>query len=65
VQGTQAPVMTYKMLVRALRCNLDLARAQRILAQGLGRWPDNETLVEEQDDFLDGPAMMPAPELTN
>jgi hypothetical protein len=65
VQGALAPVMTYKMLVRALRCNLDLARAQRILAQGLARWPGNDTLVEEQDDFLDGPAIMPSPESTN
>jgi uncharacterized protein HemY len=65
VQGPHAPVMTYKMLVRAQRCNLDLARAQRILAQGLAQWPQDPTLLEEQDDFLDGPAVMPSPELTN
>jgi hypothetical protein len=65
VQGTKAPVMTYKMLVRAQRCNLDLARAQRILAQGLAQWPQDPSLLEEQDDFLDGPAVMPSPELTN
>ncbi len=65
VQAELAPAMTYKMLVRALRCNLDLARAQRILAQGLARWPDDAELLQEQDDFLDGPAIMPAPGMSN
>ncbi len=65
VQGDKAPAMTYKMLVRAQRCNLDLARAQRILAQGLAQWPQDPSLIEEQDDFLDGPVVMPSPELTN
>jgi uncharacterized protein HemY len=65
VQGAQAPAMTYKMLVRALRCNLDFARAQRILAQGLAQWPSDNELLLEQDDFLDGPAIMPAPSMSN
>jgi len=57
--------MTYKMLVRALRCNLDLARAQRILAQGLAQWPSDAELLMEQEDFLEGPAIMPAPGMSN
>ncbi len=65
VQGPLAPAMTYKMLVRALRCNLDLARAQRILTQGLAQWPGDAELLHEQDDFLDGPAIMPAPGMSN
>lgn len=65
VQGPTAPAMTYKMLVRALRCNLDLARAQRILAQGLAQWPSDAELLKEQDDFLDGPAIMPTPGMSN
>jgi uncharacterized protein HemY len=65
VQGAMAPAMTYKMLVRALRCNLDLARAQRILAQGLAQWPHDTELLHEQDDFLDGPAIMPTPGMSN
>jgi len=65
VQGAQAPAMTYKMLVRALRCNLDLARAQRILAQGLAQWPADTELLIEQEDFLEGPAIMPAPGMSN
>lgn len=65
VQDLQAPAMTYKMLVRALRCNLDLARAQRILAQGLSRWPGDADLLIEQNDFLDGPAVMPTPGAMN
>ncbi len=65
VQDSQAPAMTYKMLVRALRCNLDLARAQRILAQGLTQWPADADLLTEQEDFLDGPAVMPTPGAMN
>jgi uncharacterized protein HemY len=65
VQGSAAPAMTYKMLVRALRCNLDLARAQRILAQGMAQWPGDAELLMEQEDFLEGPAIMPAPGMSN
>lgn len=61
VQGERAPAMTYRMLVRALRCNLEMARAQRVLAQGLAQWPQDADLLGEQDEFLDGPAVMPAP----
>lgn len=61
VQGIHAPVMTYRMLVRALRCNLEPARAQRILMQGLHAWPQDADLLSEKDSFFEGPAVMPAP----
>jgi uncharacterized protein HemY len=61
IQGSQAPVMTYRMLVRALRCNLEPARAQRILMQGLQAWPNDADLLSEKDIFFEGPAVMPSP----
>ncbi len=64
-QGSQAPAMTYQMLVRALRCNLEPARAQRVLTQGLQAWPQDASLLSEQDDFLGGPAVMPTPRMSN
>jgi len=65
VQGAQAPAMTYRMLVRALRCNLEPARAQRVLMQGFQAWPNDADLLGEKDNFFDGPAVMPAPSATN
>lgn len=65
LQGQHAPAMTYQMLVRALRCNLEPARAQRVLTQGLLAWPDNAELKNERDEFLGGPAVMPAPRMSN
>lgn len=61
LQGTQAPAMTYRMLVRALRCNLEPARAQRVLWQGLQAWPEDEGLRQECDGFMDEPCLTPAP----
>jgi hypothetical protein len=65
VQGAHATAMTYRMLVRALRCNLEPARAQRVLMQGFQAWPNDADLLGEKDDFFDGPAVMPAPSSTN
>ncbi|MEY3549537.1 MAG: hypothetical protein RL520_205 [Pseudomonadota bacterium] len=65
VQGANAPAMTYRMLVRALRCNLEPARAQRVLIQGFKAWPNDADLLGEKDDFFDGPAVMPAPSSSN
>lgn len=62
LQGDAAPAMTYRMLVRALRCNLEPARAQRVLWQGLQAWPDDADLQQEQAEFIDGPCWMPAPQ---
>jgi len=65
VQGSQAPAMTYRMLVRALRCNLEPARAQRVLWQGLQAWPQDKDLLQEQAEFMDGPCPMPTPQMHN
>lgn len=62
LQGENAPAMTYRMLVRALRCNLEPARAQRVLWQGLQAWPQDADLQQEQAEFIDGPCWMPAPQ---
>jgi len=61
-QGAAAPAMTYRMLVRALRCNLEPARAQRVLWQGLQAWPEDTGLQEEREGFIDGQCLMPAPQ---
>jgi len=38
------------MLVRALRCNLDLAQAIQVVSEGLKYYPEQaELLVESQD----------------
>jgi hypothetical protein len=44
--------MTYQMLARAYCCNLDPAEAQRVLAQGLIAWPNDATLLAEQDAMV-------------
>ena len=62
IQGEKAPPMTYRMLVRALRCNLEPARAQRVLWQGLQAWPQDQDLQQEQAEFIDGPCWMPSPQ---
>lgn len=62
VQGDAAPAMTYRMLVRALRCNLEPARAQRVLWQGLQAWPQDADLQQEKAGFIDGPCWMPTPQ---
>ena len=65
VQGSKAPAMSYRMLVRALRCNLEPARAQRVLWQGLQAWPQDSDLLQEQAEFMDGPCPMPTPQMHN
>lgn len=60
-QGIDSPAMTYRMLVRALRCNLEPARAQMVLMQGLQAWPQDAELLGERDDFFAGSSVMAAP----
>jgi len=60
VQGDKTPPFTYVMMVRALRCNLDPARALEIASQGLALYPQQLELLAEKlslDDFSD--SMMP------
>ena len=60
VQGSNTPPFTYVMFVRALRCNLDPARALQVVKQGLSFYPQQVELLAEKlalDDFSD--SMMP------
>ena len=56
LQGEQTQPFTYVMLVRALRCNLEPARALETVRKGLKAFPDQLELVAESlalDDFSD------------
>jgi uncharacterized protein HemY len=56
IQGEQTQAFTYVMLVRALRCNLDPARALEVVRQGLKAFPDQLELVSESlslEDYSD------------
>jgi uncharacterized protein HemY len=56
LQGEQTQPFTYVMLVRALRCNLEPARALETVRKGLKAYPDQLELVAESlalDDFSD------------
>jgi len=60
VQGNTTPPFTFVMFVRALRCNLDPARALEVAKQGLAMYPEQVELLAEKlalDDFSD--SMMP------
>jgi uncharacterized protein HemY len=60
IQGQNTPPFTYVMLVRALRCNLDPARALQVAREGLALYPQQIELLAEKlalDDFSD--SMMP------
>jgi len=60
VQGDTTPSFTFVMFVRALRCNLDPARALEVAKQGLALYPDQVELLAEKlslDDYSD--SMMP------
>ena len=56
IQGDNTQAFTYVMLVRALRCNLDPARALQVARQGLKAYPDQLELVAESlalEDYAD------------
>ena len=48
IQGTAAPAFTFVMMVRALRCNLDPARALEMANRGLSLYPQQVELVAEK-----------------
>lgn len=48
IQGTTAPAFTFVMMVRALRCNLDPARALEVANSGLALYPQQVELVAEK-----------------
>ena len=54
LQGEKAPAFTYVMFVRALRCNLDPARALQVAKEGLRLYPEQVELLTETlilDDY--------------
>jgi hypothetical protein len=56
LQGENTQPFTYVMLVRALRCNLDPARALQVARIGLKYFPEQLELVAESlslEDFAD------------
>ena len=60
VQGNTTPPFTFVMFVRALRCNLDPARALEVANQGLTLYPQQVELLAEKlslDDYSE--SMMP------
>ena len=56
LQGENTQPFTYVMLVRALRCNLDPARALQVTRAGLKAYPNQLELMAESlalEDFAD------------
>jgi hypothetical protein len=56
IQGVNTQAFTYVMLVRALRCNLDPARALQVTRAGLKAYPNQLELMAESlalEDFAD------------
>jgi len=56
IQGANTQAFTYVMMVRALRCNLDPARALQVARQGLQAFPEQLELVAESlalEDYAD------------
>ncbi len=49
MQGNQATVFTHSMLIRSLRCNLDLAEAFEAAGVALALFPDHPELLKEYD----------------
>lgn len=48
-QGAQATVFTHSMLIRSLRCNLDLAEAFTAAGNALTQFPDHPEILKEYD----------------
>ena len=56
IQGANTQAFTYVMMVRALRCNLDPARALQVTRAGLKAYPNQLELITESlalEDFAD------------
>jgi hypothetical protein len=47
-QGEGTQPFTYIMMVRALRCNLEPARALEFARKGLNKYPNQEELIAEK-----------------
>jgi hypothetical protein len=61
VQAGNTPAFTYVMFVRALRCNLDPARAYAVVCEGLDKYPGQVELMAEKLslDDLSGSMLVP------
>lgn len=60
IQGDMTPPFTYVIMVRALRCNLNPARAMQVVRKGLGKDPNQVELIAEQlslDGLNDGSSL--------
>tara|TARA_S200000501_G_C20662898_1_gene672698 strand:+ start:246 stop:704 length:459 start_codon:yes stop_codon:yes gene_type:complete len=49
IQGDRSTVFTYSMLIRSLRCNLDLAEAFEVAGIALNKFPSHPELLTEYD----------------
>lgn len=63
VQQERTQPMTYRMLARALYCNLDPAEAVQVVEQGLTSWPEDADLQSERIAMGEHLMAMPAPGL--
>lgn len=53
MQDDMATAFTYSMLIRSLRCNLDLAYAFEAAGVALSLFPDHPELLKEYDSLAD------------
>ena len=60
VQQDRTQPMTYRMLARALYCNLDPAEAIQVVEQGLAFWPEDADLLQEREVMAEHLMAMPA-----
>jgi uncharacterized protein HemY len=60
VQQERTQPMTYRMLARALYCNLDPAEAVQTVEQGLTHWPQDADLLAELEAMADRLMAVPA-----
>ncbi len=60
VQQDRTQPMTYRMLARALYCNLDPAEAIQVVEQGLAFWPEDADLLQEREVMGENLMAMPA-----
>jgi len=60
VQQDRTQPMSYRMLARALYCNLDPADAIQVVEQGLAFWPEDADLLQEREVMGEHLMAMPA-----
>ena len=60
VQQERTQPMTYRMLARALFCNLDPAEAVQTVEEGLSHWPQDADLLSERVAMASSSMALPA-----